>query len=230
MISPSLINLAVSSCLAVLSGYRVDFDTDTGLDIYVVRDSTLCDWAQPRSEKLTLWCNRNACLEQKAAAKTEEKVVLRDEDKQRLEFLGCLDMPKVEEVVLRANSLSEKLGLETAKRPDEEIVALQTNASGLKSALALGEQITKETPEKLLVATQWKDKFAWKDKFKLIYDEEGGFYFGGTYFPIGGEDNFCNRYRMPGKPVKCVLLSPTVRGVDDADRISCKTELGTGRF
>ena len=87
---------------------------------------------------------------------------------------------KVEEkVVLRETSFSEKceLGLETRNRPDQEIVALQSSASDLKSALALGERIKRGIAEKTPVVSQWKDKFV------LIWDEDGGFYFDRTYHP-----------------------------------------------
>jgi hypothetical protein len=85
---------------------------------------------------------------------------------------------KVEEkVVLRENSLSEKLGLETVMRPDAEVVALQSSASSLKSALSLGEQIKKQTPERPPIAGQWKDKFV------VTWDDAGGYYLDRTYHP-----------------------------------------------
>ncbi len=89
-----------------------------------------------------------------------------------------------EKVVLRESTLSEKcgLGLEAVVRPDEEIVALRSSASGLKSALGLGEQIKKQTPEKSPIASQWKKKF------ELVWDEQGGFYFDGTYHPVPAYD------------------------------------------
>jgi hypothetical protein len=85
---------------------------------------------------------------------------------------------KVEEkVVLRQDSLSEKLGLETIVRPDAEVVALQSSASSLKSALSLGEQIKKQSPEQPAIAGQWKDRFV------VTWDEAGGFYLDRTYHP-----------------------------------------------
>lgn len=119
---------------------------------------------------------------------------------------------KVEEtVVLRENSLSEKcgLGLETVGRSDEEIVALQSSASGLKAALGLGQRITKQAPQKLPAANQWKDKFV------LIWDGEGGVYFDGTYFPGPDPNPWACCGRAAG-PVKCILLSATERRGNDA--------------
>ena len=85
---------------------------------------------------------------------------------------------KVEEkVVLRENLLSEKLGLESAAQPDREIVALQSSVSGLPSALSLDEKIVKQTPEKLPFASRWNDKFI------VTWDEDGGFCFERRYHP-----------------------------------------------
>ena len=42
---------------------------------------------------------------------------------------------------------------------DREIVALQSSASGVQSALAWSAQIEKQTPPKLSFASQWKYRF-----------------------------------------------------------------------
>ncbi|MGO9112235.1 MAG: hypothetical protein ACLP9L_23655 [Thermoguttaceae bacterium] len=154
---------------------------------------------------------------------------------------GTKSAMKVEEkVVLRECPLSEKcgLGLETVTRPDKEIVALQSSASDLKSAIALGERIRKQTPEKLPDASKWKEKFV------LSWDEEGGLNFDRTYHPASKPDwDPCpacgkgeHRYHpdpalfpifsgfMCGGPVGCGPVSPTECGVDDAHRTAFKPD------
>ncbi len=84
---------------------------------------------------------------------------------------GRTTAPKVEDrVVLRESPLSEKcgLGLETVTRPDEEIVALRSSVSGLPSALALGDNIKKQTAEEFFAANRWKKVF------EVVSDDEGG--------------------------------------------------------
>jgi hypothetical protein len=90
------------------------------------------------------------------------------------------DRTLAEKVVIREGTLSEKcgLGLEAIKRPDQEIAALKSSASGIKSALSLGEQIKKQSPEKLPYATGWNGKFS------LTWDDEGGYCFAGTQYRI----------------------------------------------
>jgi hypothetical protein len=78
---------------------------------------------------------------------------------------------KVEEkVVLREDSLSEKLGLEAVTRPDQEIVALRSDARGIKAALVLGDRaktLTFEEPPKYRIANSW-DKRA----IRLLHQED----------------------------------------------------------
>ncbi len=152
--------------------------------------------------------------------------------------IGKKAATKVEEkVVLRESPMSEKcgLGLETVVRPDKEIAALQSSARGLESVLALGERTITQVPEKAPVANRWKEKFV------LIWDEQGGVYFHGTYYP--GADP-CARpcplpYAFPASDpapcpifndwvcrasVKCVVFSPAERGIDDAQRTTFKPD------
>ena len=128
-------------------------------------------------------------------------------------YAGKKAVGKVDEkVVLRENSLSEKLGMETVTRPDQEIVALQFSASKLKSALSLGEQIKKQTPEKPPVASQVNGKFV------LILDGDKGIYFDGKYFPSHSNQFSSSLFHEdPPEPVNCVLLSPPERGIDSTD-------------
>ncbi len=242
MISTSLINLAVLTYQAFSSGHRVDFDTHNGLDIYVVRDSALHssgDWSQPPyasywpappcacclpapgpllSARLMVWSNRNVYVSAKVVTRADEMFV----SGYCGHLVQNLPRPSQDPVVLRENSLSEKLGLETVTRPDKEIVALQVSASDLPSALTWGEQIKKETPQKPPLATQWENKFV------LIWDEDDGFYFHGKYYPMSVDPLSSVGLPSCGEPVKCVILSPTDRGVDDAHHVALKASFGGG--
>ena len=71
--------------------------------------------------------------------------------------------------------------------------------AGSKSVLAWGEQIKKQTPEKPPLATQWENKFV------LIWDEEGGFYFDGTYHPVPDYDPYssCDFFMRDQSLISC---------------------------
>jgi hypothetical protein len=76
----------------------------------------------------------------------------------------------VGKVVLREDSLSEKLGLETAVRPDAEIAALRIDARSIPAALDLGDRAKKLTSEKApeyRIAAMWDkhvDRFLHKEE------------------------------------------------------------------
>ena len=96
---------------------------------------------------------------------------------------------------------------------------LQSSASGLPSTLSWSEKIEKQTPPKLPFASQWKDRFV------LIGDGDKGFYFDGKYFPLSCESEFFVwEGSMCLEPVKCLLLSTTERGADDAYGIVFKPD------
>jgi len=118
-----------------------------------------------------------------------------------------------ETVVIGASSFREKLGLESEPvvQPDKEIAAFRSSIRGLKSALALGEQIAAPPPEKLPAASQWKNRF------ELIWDEQGGFHVHGTHHPTSAGDPHGSgpffRF-LPTQPGVDPLESPSQRGVD----------------
>jgi hypothetical protein len=128
------------------------------------------------------------------------------------------DQKLAEKVVIREGTLSEKLGVETVIQPDTEIVALQSSVSGLKSVFAWGEQLTTQTPGKLPRATEWKGK-----RVVCLWDEDGGFYSDGTYFPMSINPISSIGLSSLGEPFKCVLFVPTERG-NEARRIVFKPD------
>lgn len=195
MLTQTLINVAVLVYFSISSGHGVNID-----------------WAAGRN----------------TAAKTEDKVVT---DNKCLQYL---DGPirwqivmkteekaaaKVEEkVMLRESSLSEKcgLGLETIARPDKEIVTLQSSASGLKSVLALGEKIARQTTVKLPVVNRFGRQ--WKDGFVFVWGmEDDGICIDGAYYRAQDfSDRICYVPRISGhtsfmlgvEPTRCLILSP----------------------
>ena len=150
MLTTSLINLAVLAYFSVSSGH------DMGFGLYDERPNLRQYLSEGyRNENDWSFRTRSFHAGNSVVAKAEEKVVL------------------------RVSPLSEKygLGLETVTHPDQEIVVLRSSARGVKSALALGERIAKQTSEKAPFTSQWKDRFV------LIWDGDKGIYFDGTYIP-----------------------------------------------
>jgi hypothetical protein len=130
-----------------------------------------------------------------------------------------------ETVELGGSAFREKLGLESepAVRPDNEVAAFQSSLNGLKSVPAFHKQIATQAPEKLPAASHWKKRFF------LVSDGNKGVYFDGKFFPMINEINETDGFRgivlnCPEPPVKCVLLSPTEFGVEDAHGIAFKAD------
>ncbi len=193
MIWSSLINMAVLTYFAISSGHGINFDLHAGREPVANGDHELVG-----AQLFDL-------SDDVPAGRLSDPQCITD-----LHYWGGVSAKAAQRIVLRENTLSEELGLETITRPDKEIIALQSSVSGLKSVLAWSEQVATGTSGKLPRAIEWKSK-----RVVCLWDEDGGFYVGGTYFPMYEEPlSAFSIGPRPGTPFRCVLSVGAGRGDD----------------